>query len=86
MIGLTVGRWMQAGDWIFTTPLHFLDDGNELIESLLPTVVESHNLVFLAGLFIAVDYEGSVLRPISVLLKRNDSGRASEFVEHSTIN
>jgi hypothetical protein len=62
-----------AGRWFDNyTHLHFLDDGNELIESLSPTLVESHLLVFLAGLFISVDYEGSVLRPISVRLKRND--------------
>jgi hypothetical protein len=55
-----------------TDGLHFLDKGDKLIESLPPTVVETHFLVFLAVLFFPMDRECSVLRPISLRFKRNN--------------
>src|SRR6185295_1813383 len=54
------------------TCLNFLDDDDKLIESLPPTVVKTHFLVFLAALFFPMDGECSVLRPISMRFKRND--------------
>lgn len=49
--------------------LESLDTGNQLIESLSPTVVESHILVPLARIFITMDDDGGVLCPTPVRFK-----------------
>jgi hypothetical protein len=55
--------------------LHRLGNGNELIQCLSPTVVESHRLMLFAGIFIAVDNERGVFRPRAMRLKRDHGGK-----------
>src|SRR5207248_119949 len=52
--------------------LHALDDGNELLERLSPTLLESHLLVFLATLLVPVHDEGGIPRPIAVRFQGED--------------